>query len=174
MTLVWTDDGEDMLSPDRPDGSAKDGSGNYRIDSLQKQLGVEMKVKQGAENMLATYNTGKTKDRKMIGDAQQMHEDSKRKIEFLRMAILREQQQVSTPGQDDNHAAKGKENAIPGIGLSLLELRVIDVRHHIDIETRVSQGAQNMVKLQKSGQDKKGLQEVSVPLMLLFVVMVTK
>ena len=155
-------DGEELLSPDKTGGNYE-SSGNARLDSLQKQLAVEMKVKQGTENMLAMHNNSRTKDRKLISDTQQMLEDSKMKIEALRMAILREQQQASTPSRENNHSIKGKENTVPGTGLSTLELRVLEVRHHIDIESRVIQGAKNMMKfLQHSGHDKKGLQEVSL------------
>jgi len=141
---------------------------NSRIESLQKQIAVEMKVKQGAENMLAMYNAGgsKKKDSKLIAEAQQMLEDSRTKIEIIRMALLREQQQGMPTGREDSvltGGASGKENAAPGLGLSPLELRIEDVRHHIEIESRVIQGAKNMIKfLSKSGQDKKGLVEVRI------------
>ena len=154
----------DGLSPDRTDGVSNDSSGNSKIESLQKQIAVEMKVKQGAENMLATYNASgsKKKDSKLIAEAQQMLEDSKTKIEIIRMALLREQQ-MSTGREDGVLAGGGKENAAPGLGLSPLELRIEDVRHHIEIESRVIQGAKNMIKfLSKAGQDKKGLVEVSI------------
>lgn len=134
--------------------------GSYRLESLKKQLAVENKVKQGAENMLAMYNSApsKQRDRKLIAEAQQMLEDSKTKMEIIRMALLREQQQVSTPGRDEN---SGKENAAP-VGLSSCELRVEDIRHHIEIESRVIEGAKKIIKhLQKNAQDKQ-LQEVGV------------
>ena len=158
---------DDGLSPDKTDGDSNDVAGSNRIESLKKQFAVEMKVKQGAENMLAMYNAGgsKKKDSKLIAEAQQMLEDSKIKIEVIRMAILREQQQAGNPGREDGVSLNnmgGKENAVPRVGLSPLELRTEDVRHHIEIESRVIQGAKNMIKfLQKSGQDKKGLIEVS-------------
>ena len=135
---------------------------SYRLESLKKQLAVENKVKQGAENMLAMYNSAssKQKDRKLIAEAQQMLEDSKTKMEIIRMAILREKQQASTPGRDEN--SSGKENTAP-VGLSSCELRVEDIRHHIEIESRVIEGAKKIIKhLQKNAQDKKQLLEVSV------------
>ena len=159
---------DNALSPDRTDGEQNESDGSNKIESLKKQIAVEMKVKQGAENMLAMYNAAgsKKKDSKLIAEAQQMLEDSKTKIEIIRMALLREQQQGMPSGRDDrvlSGSASGKENAAPGLGLSPLELRIEDVRHHIEIESRVIQGAKNMIKfLQKSGHDKKGLVEVSV------------
>lgn len=156
---------DDALSPDRTDGVSNDSAGGSRIESLKKQIAVEMKVKQGAENMLAMYNASgsKKKDSKLVAEAQQMLEDSRTKIEIIRMALLREQQQGMTSGKEDGVLTSGKENAAPGLGLSPLELRIEDVRHHIEIESRVIQGAKNMIKfLSKSGQDKKGLVEVSI------------
>lgn len=155
---------DSALSPDKTDGVHSDPASS-KIESLKKQIAVEMKVKQGAENMLAMYNASgsKKKDSKLIAEAQQMLEDSKTKIEIIRMALLREQQQGVPSGREDGvlSGAGGKENAAPGLGLSHLELRIEDVRHHIEIESRVIQGAKNMIKfLQKSGHDKKGLVEV--------------
>ncbi|XP_078347622.1 serine/threonine-protein kinase N2-like [Oculina patagonica] len=156
---------DNALSPDKTDGMQNEPAGSSKIESLKKQIAVEMKVKQGAENMLAMYNASgsKKKDSKLIAEAQQMLEDSKTKIEIIRMALLREQQQGVPSGREDgvlSGGANGKENAAPGLGLSALELRIEDVRHHIEIESRVIQGAKNMIKfLQKSGHDKKGLVE---------------
>lgn len=161
-----TVDNEDVLSPDKTDGVSNEPAINGKIDSLKKQIAVEMKVKQGAENMLAMYNASgsKKKDTKLIAEAQQMLEDSRTKIEIIRMALLREQQQ-GLMGKEDgvvSGGTGGKENSAPGLGLSPLELRIEDVRHHIEIESRVIHGAKNMIKfLQKSGRDRKGLEEVS-------------
>nr|XP_058969985.1 serine/threonine-protein kinase N2-like isoform X2 [Pocillopora verrucosa] len=158
-------DNEDVLSPDKTDGVSNEPAINGKIDSLKKQIAVEMKVKQGAENMLAMYNASgsKKKDTKLIAEAQQMLEDSRTKIEIIRMALLREQQQGLIGKEDGvvSGGAGGKENSAPGLGLSPLELRIEDVRHHIEIESRVIHGAKNMIKfLQKSGRDRKGLEEV--------------
>ena len=161
-----TAENDEAVSPDKTDGVSND-TGSSRIESLKKQIAVEMKVKQGAENMLAMYSASgsKKKDSKLIAEAQQMLEDSRTKIEIIRMALLREQQHGVPTGREDGvltGGASGKENAAPGLGLSPLELRIEDVRHHIEIESRVIQGAKNMMKfLSKSGQDKKGLSEVS-------------
>ena len=164
--IFFAAENDDALSPDKTDGVSNEPAVNSKIESLKKQIAVEMKVKQGAENMLAMYNASgsKKKDSKLIAEAQQMLEDSRTKIEIIRMALLREQQQ-GVSGREDgmlSGGAGGKENAAPGLGLSPLELRIEDVRHHIEIESRVIQGAKNMIKfLQKSGHDKKGLVEVS-------------
>ncbi|KAK3753817.1 hypothetical protein QZH41_018468 [Actinostola sp. cb2023] len=150
---------QDGNSPERANGSSNDDLQiNTKLASLKKQLAVENKVKQGAENMLAMYPNLKTKDKsKLIAEAQQMLEDAKTKMEIIRMAILREQH--SAPAEDNASRTKIKQ-CNTGVELLPIELRVEEVRHHIDIESRVIEGARNMIKfLQKSGQEKKGLQE---------------
>lgn len=54
---------------------------------------VPVQVKQGAENLIDMYGSGQTKDKKMLTDAQQMLDDSKRKVNYIRMQILKLQQQ---------------------------------------------------------------------------------
>ncbi|XP_068731739.1 serine/threonine-protein kinase N2-like isoform X2 [Montipora capricornis] len=160
---VPSENDDDTLSPDKTDG-VSNGSGGSRIEYLKKQIDVEMKIKQGAENMLAIHSASgsRKKDIKLTAAVKQRLEDSRRKIDILRDALLREQQQGIPVGKEDGvlmGSSSGKENDAPGLGLSPLELRVEDVRHHIEIESRVIQGAKNMIKfLSKSGQD-KGLVE---------------
>ena len=50
-----------------------------------------LQVKQGAENMIDMYSSGPSKDKKLYAEAQQMLQDAKRKVEFIRMQILRAQ-----------------------------------------------------------------------------------
>lgn len=57
-----------------------------RIENLEKQLNIELKVKQGAENMIQSI-TGR--DKKLLVEAQQMLQDSKKKIEYLKMKITK-------------------------------------------------------------------------------------
>ena len=59
---------------------------------LERQLDIESKVKQGAENMIAKYSTGHSKDKKLHMEAQQMAIDSKAKIEYLRMRLMKMKQ----------------------------------------------------------------------------------
>lgn len=56
-----------------------------RLQSLEKQLNIELKVKQGTENMIQSI----TRDKKLLAEAQQMLLDSKAKINFLQMRILK-------------------------------------------------------------------------------------
>lgn len=57
---------------------------------LEKQLNIEMKVKHGAENMIQSISVGHHgRDKKLLAEAQQMLADSKTKIEFLKLRILK-------------------------------------------------------------------------------------
>ncbi len=63
---------------------------DQQINSLKKQLEIELKVKTGAESILNTY-TGQRKEtyRKMCDEAQIVLKDAKAKADFLRMQIKR-------------------------------------------------------------------------------------
>uniref|UniRef100_A0A3B4DUV5 protein kinase C n=1 Tax=Pygocentrus nattereri TaxID=42514 RepID=A0A3B4DUV5_PYGNA len=122
-----------------------------RIRTLQKQLTMELKVKQGAENIIQTYANSSVKDRKMLSTAQQMLQDSRTKIELLRMQIVKVTQ-----------AREGEKpkNSYP------LELRMEELRHHLRIEAAVAEGAKNVVK-QLGGrrvQDRRALAEAQARL----------
>ncbi|CAB4013497.1 serine threonine- kinase N2-like isoform X3 [Paramuricea clavata] len=127
---------------------------NKHLTTLNKQMAIEQKVRQGAENMIQMYSA--SKDKKMLAEAQQMLDDSKVKIDFLKMAILRDQQQHNAMECEENHSSKPVAPK-----LSRLEHRIEEVRHHIEIESRVIDGLNNMKKLQEKQekQDKKQMQE---------------
>ncbi|XP_074474042.1 serine/threonine-protein kinase N2 [Sebastes fasciatus] len=124
-----------------------------RVRTLKKQLTMETKVKQGAENMIQTYTNSSVKDRKMVTTAQQMLQDSRTKIELLRMQIIKV-----------NQARDGERDGSHGHPVDLigrLEQRVADLMHHVKIESAVAEGAKNVVK-QLSGrkiQDRRVLAE---------------
>lgn len=64
-----------------------------------------LQVKHGAENMIQSLS-GHSRDKKLLADAQQMLTDSKLKIEYLRMAILKgkqtKQQKEEMKSNSDN------------------------------------------------------------------------
>uniref|UniRef100_A0AAQ4PAZ2 protein kinase C n=1 Tax=Gasterosteus aculeatus aculeatus TaxID=481459 RepID=A0AAQ4PAZ2_GASAC len=127
-------------------------TGNHRgcTATLKKQLTMETKVKQGAENMIQTYSNSSVKDRKIMTTAQQMIQDSRTKIELLRMQIIKVSQ-----------ARDGSQDGQPVEIINPLEMRMADLLHHMKIESAVAEGAKKVVK-QLSGskiQDRRVLAE---------------
>ncbi|XP_078282215.1 serine/threonine-protein kinase N2-like [Rhinoraja longicauda] len=124
---------------------------NNRITALKRQLNIELKVKQGAENMILMYSNGSSKDRKMLATAQQMLQDSKIKIDIIRMQIIKVTRTNGTP-----------EDVSEGLGtISPLELRIEELRHHLRVESAIADGAKNAVKFLdgRKDQDRRVLAE---------------
>ncbi|XP_056394605.1 serine/threonine-protein kinase N3 isoform X2 [Hyla sarda] len=121
-----------------------------RVEALKRQLQIENKVKQGAENIIHMFSSGASKDRKLLNTAQQMLHDSRIKTELLRMQIVKLTQ---SPGSaSDLHDSET---------LSPLELRLEELRRHLRVEAAVAEGAKNVVKLLggRKLQDRKALAE---------------
>ncbi|NXX51495.1 PKN2 kinase, partial [Tricholaema leucomelas] len=123
-----------------------------KVEALKKQLHIEMKVKQGAENVIQMYSA--SKERKLLAAAQQVLQDSKTKMEIIRMHIGRVSQSA------------GLEDAADGAGevtetISAMELRLEELRHHLHIEAAVAEGAKNVLKILggRRVQDRKCLAE---------------
>uniref|UniRef100_A0AAX7SQP6 protein kinase C n=1 Tax=Astatotilapia calliptera TaxID=8154 RepID=A0AAX7SQP6_ASTCA len=115
-----------------------------RVRTLKKQLTMETKVKQGAENMIQTYTNGSFK---------QMLRDSRTKIELLRMQIVKVSQ--ARDGEEDGKYGHSMEMISP------VELRVAELIHHMKIESAVAEGAKNVVKQLSGHKAQARMQESS-------------
>ncbi|XP_016373066.1 serine/threonine-protein kinase N2-like [Sinocyclocheilus rhinocerous] len=148
---------DDATSPDPCHWEEITSPLGSRVRTLKKQLTMELKVKQGAENIIQTYANSSVKDRKMLSRAQQMLQDSKTKIELLRMQIVKVTQ--AREGERETTQPEGR----PSETISPLELRVEELRHHLRIEAAVAEGAKNVVKQLgvRKVQDRRALAEVS-------------
>lgn len=161
-------------SSDREDGDNDNSlvsAVTQRLISLEKQLTIEMKVKQGAENMIQMYSGINIKDnkinRKLLAEAQQMLADAKAKIEYIRMMIMKVKQKEYNDSYDNGSTfadtsigADSSATKLPEI-MSPLEVRTEELRHRLKVECAVVEGAKNVIKLLQSSKltDKKALQE---------------
>ncbi|CAH0546529.1 unnamed protein product [Brassicogethes aeneus] len=141
---------------------------NLSLKNLEKQLNIEQKVKQGAENMIQSI-TGK--DKKLLTEAQQMLKDSKKKIEYLKMKITKVsnpditkiKHDITSKNRGSMHDLTANGGEIRGDLMPLLDDRIEDLKHRLRVEGAVVEGAKNVIKLYTNGNrdksDKKRLSE---------------
>ena len=146
------------MSPGVPNTPGDDmeslSAAEQRLFHLQRQLDIEMKVKQGAENMLNQYSS--TKDKKLLVEAEELLQDSKAKIEYLKMKILKTKQNSHSGDTNSNNCDNsGSNERAPA------EERIEELRHHLRIESACLEGAKNVLKILSANKnvDKKAYTE---------------
>lgn len=69
------------LTPDTPSSEARTCTSNSRLAALKRQNDIELKVKQGAENMIQMYSNGSSK----VSQEQQARRRSHSTVRFMRL-----------------------------------------------------------------------------------------
>ncbi|XP_035432179.2 serine/threonine-protein kinase N [Spodoptera frugiperda] len=136
-----------------------------KLASLEKQLNIELKVKQGAENMIQSISSSnQSRDKKLLAEAHQMLADSKDKIEYLKLRISKLTKQQKGDNAGSNGDGKSSESGVA----ALLDERIAELRNRLRIEAAVVEGSKNAIRLLQSDKkvtDKKALQEAQTNLL---------
>lgn len=133
------------------------------LKRLEKRMNTEMKVKQGAENMIHEFGLKPDKSsRKLLAEAQQMFEESKKKVEYMRMQIIRLRHQKKLRQNIELDSNGGMGNGIgAGTGLNMtsqivqsLDKRIEELRYRLKVECAVVDGAKNAIKMLEKSNTK--------------------
>lgn len=139
-----------------------EGANDRKFAQLEKQLNIELKVKQGAENMIQSISSSnQSRDKKLLAEAHQMLADSKDKIEFLKLRISK-----LTKLQNAGANGDGRTTDTSGVD-PLLDDRIAELRYRLRIEAAVVDGSKNAIRLLQSDKkvpEKKALQEAQTSL----------
>ncbi|XP_041978060.1 serine/threonine-protein kinase N [Aricia agestis] len=143
-----------------------EGTADRKLASLEKQLNIELKVKQGAENMIQSISSSnQSRDKKLLAEAHQMLADSKDKIEYLKLRISKLSKQQK--GENAGANGDGRNSDMTG-GDPLLDERIAELRMRLRIEAAVVEGSKNAIRLLQSDKkltDKKALHEAQTNLL---------
>ncbi|CAH2324745.1 serine threonine- kinase N2 isoform X1, partial [Pelobates cultripes] len=129
---------------DAPKGDTSSQADNAKLSALQKKLDIELKVKQGAENLVKAYSNDPPKNAKHIAAVQKKLKGSEKKIASLRsriQSLIKEQPSLPAPETDVNTVAPSllvtdTQEPEPAGNFPILPLKPItlpDVEH--DFET---------------------------------------
>ncbi|CAH2245389.1 Serine threonine- kinase N2 [Pelobates cultripes] len=135
---------------DAPTSDTSSQADNVKLSALQKQLDIELKVKQGAENLIKAYSNDPPKNAKHIAAVLEKRQDSENKIARLRsriQSLIKEQPSLPAPETDINTAAPSmlvtdtQEPELAGF-FQLFSMKPIvlpDVELHLDAAPAPSQ-----------------------------------
>ncbi|XP_076054617.1 serine/threonine-protein kinase N isoform X10 [Oratosquilla oratoria] len=150
------------MTTDTPEKSLEPmslSSYDQRLQNLEKQLDIELKVKAGAENMISMYSSGPMRDKKLYMEAHQMANDSKAKIEYIKMRIDKAKKTLEN-GLDREGKPRDAANSY---NLETpVDVRIEELIHRLHVECRCMEGAKNAIRMLqavRSATDKRYRQE---------------